>query len=1133
MQKLIIHHVEKTDPPQFEVHRLSEDGVARNPSADLPPPTGPGNALMGELAWYLEHFLDYPFPPQTERAARAEDALKAWGIAAFTALFDNRQAGGWYEPAVAGGLKNLHLQISSDDPRILAWPWEALHDPQRGPVALGCHLERRLSRVPDACPLSEKLPKDRVNILLVVARPFEADVSYRSIARPLVELIEANRLPAEVTVLRPPTFARLREHLGERPDYYHIVHFDGHGAYGTAAALAGGDAHKFQGPQGHLVFETADGKPDLIDAERLSTLLREFRLPAVVLNACQSAAVDQRADSAFASVAASLIQAGVHSVVAMAYSIYVSAAQQFLPAFYRRLFQVGDLAQACCAGRQQMHQAPGRTCARGKFPLQDWLIPVVYQQQPMDFSFAAKAAKKRVKAKGRPEAEAPAIQLPEEAEDRPNPYGLIGRDGAILEMERAMRRPPAGILLHGLGGIGKTTLAAGFLRWLKQTGGLGCGVFWFRFDTIHNAEHVLNALGMPVFGPNFNTAPTEQKVELLTRTFHEHPFVIVWDNFESAAGIEPAGIPAMLKAEDRTLLQRLLEGLYGGATKVLITSRSEEAWLGTTNRYKLNLRGLQGEERWEFCGAILKDLGREANQADPELADLMNVLDGHPLLMRAVLPRIEGQSAASIRQAVQDNLAALGTEGDEVLRKVIATLMFVEKSIPANLRPLLVPLALHERFVQVNLLELMAKEAAPGLTRPMIDQLMGMLGVAGLVRELGQGIYELHPALTGFLRSGQKDDPSREVWVLAFVGVMARVADACAPRPLHKQRGVFHFHGVNFHGALRGAERLGMAAETSALLQSLGAFAQHTWNLGAAEEYYKLLAEVDSKRGDAGGEAGAYHQLGMIAEERRDLDQAEKWYLKSLEIKERFGDEGGAAITYHQLSLLAGKRRVFDKAEKWCLKSLEIKERLGNEDGATSSYHQLGMIAQDRRDLDQAEKWYLKALEINERIGNEANAAGSYFQLGRIAETRGDIDQAERWSLKSLEIEERLGDEAHAAITYHQLGILAEERGAFDQAEKWYLKSLEIKERLGNEYGAANTYHQLGIIAQVRRDFDQAEKWYLKSLEIKERLGEEYGAASTYHQLGTVAQERRDFDHAEKSYLKSLEIQDRLGNKHG
>jgi hypothetical protein len=45
-------------------------------------------------------------------------------------------------------------------------------------------MERRLSEIIDAPPVSLDLPNDRVNILLVVARPYgNEDVRYRSIAR--------------------------------------------------------------------------------------------------------------------------------------------------------------------------------------------------------------------------------------------------------------------------------------------------------------------------------------------------------------------------------------------------------------------------------------------------------------------------------------------------------------------------------------------------------------------------------------------------------------------------------------------------------------------------------------------------------------------------------------------------------------------------------------------------------------------------------------------------------------------------------------------------------------------------------------------------------------------------------------
>ena len=327
---LIIEHVAESNPPAFRVVRCDPPQI----SPDVVPITAPeqfgadqlpGTDLRRELRWYLERFLDYPFPPNTDRADRVTQVLEAWGTHAFSALFLAGKARDWYHDAVRDGTEHLQLRIIANEPTVLAWPWEALYDPERGYLAHKCHIERQLNNVADPPPLPENLPRDRLNILLVTARPFEGDVEYRSISRALVEQIDAHHLAACVTVLRPPTFDALREELGHRAGYYHILHFDGHGGYGIIAdnaAQAGtlADAvnpHAFQGPQGCLVFETADGKPDPIPAETLSATLHEFRIPMVVLNACQSATIDENAESAFASVAASLVRAGIRSVVAI------------------------------------------------------------------------------------------------------------------------------------------------------------------------------------------------------------------------------------------------------------------------------------------------------------------------------------------------------------------------------------------------------------------------------------------------------------------------------------------------------------------------------------------------------------------------------------------------------------------------------------------------------------------------------------------------------------------------------------------------------------------------------------------------------------------------------------------------
>ena len=237
MNTLLIRHVESGDPPKFQA--ICPQDARSTETVAIPSPVGfpvegrPNSDLMRELRWYLEAFLDYPFPPETEHAERVRDALRQWGEEAFNALFGDRRGGEIFNDATREGYESLHLLISSDDPQVLGWPWEALHDPQAGQLAQTCQIERRLNTVRKPDKVGQRWPEDQVNILLVTARPYEGDVRYRSISRPLVELIDKQDLPAQVTVLRPPTFDNLREHLRERPNHYHIVHFDGHGAYGA------------------------------------------------------------------------------------------------------------------------------------------------------------------------------------------------------------------------------------------------------------------------------------------------------------------------------------------------------------------------------------------------------------------------------------------------------------------------------------------------------------------------------------------------------------------------------------------------------------------------------------------------------------------------------------------------------------------------------------------------------------------------------------------------------------------------------------------------------------------------------------------------------------------------------------
>lgn len=104
----------------FSLRNVGRDKTLE--SVEVPSPysfrvEGAGDgSLMLQLRWYLETFLEYPFPPRTHQAEAVQKALQDWGKAVFGALFDNRDAGKWMSEWA------LNIKISSDDPEVLSCP---------------------------------------------------------------------------------------------------------------------------------------------------------------------------------------------------------------------------------------------------------------------------------------------------------------------------------------------------------------------------------------------------------------------------------------------------------------------------------------------------------------------------------------------------------------------------------------------------------------------------------------------------------------------------------------------------------------------------------------------------------------------------------------------------------------------------------------------------------------------------------------------------------------------------------------------------------------------------------------------------------------------------------------------------
>lgn len=92
---------------------------------------------------------------------------------------------------------------------------------------------------------------------MVISRPAgEEDVLFQSVARPLMEVFREHRDRIQIDVLRPPTYEQLQKVLSDNPNFYHILHFDGHGTFPPSRSIDYLSFLSKQGSQGQLVFKT-------------------------------------------------------------------------------------------------------------------------------------------------------------------------------------------------------------------------------------------------------------------------------------------------------------------------------------------------------------------------------------------------------------------------------------------------------------------------------------------------------------------------------------------------------------------------------------------------------------------------------------------------------------------------------------------------------------------------------------------------------------------------------------------------------------------------------------------------------------------------------------------------------------
>ena len=1051
-----------------------------------------------ELEWYFEKHLRFPFT-QTVRAKDAATSLTTYGETLFKQVFqENPDVYAEYKALLKIGLNDVRIEIASRSPKFHALHWEAVKDPQiQKPIALQAMILRQNLQPP---PLQVSVqPAPTINLLIVTSRPYGVrDVSYRTISRPLVEALRQTDLRVNIDILRPGTYKTLENHLRDitgkhGTGYYHVIHFDLHGSllsYDTWQQLlqyeekeqeshshtyqkyyALKDIEPYDGEKAFLFFEgEQDNTVTPVEASALAHMLRDHHIPVAILNACQSG--KQVGDSE-TSLGSSLMQAGVQLVLAMGYSVTVSAAVLLMKTLYRYLFDGNDLTLAIRHARNELYNDKRRQAYYAQLiDLEDWLLPVVYQNRPVQLVLRELTLDEN-KAYYEHKAELENSVPPEPT------YGFIGRDLDILQIEKRLLTKRNVLLVRGMGGAGKTTLLRHLSAWWCTTGFVE-RVFYFGYDERPwNRQQIMIDIAQQLLDPvayvrDFQPLSLDAQQSKLASILRSHRHLLILDNLESITGTNLA-ILHTLDEKEQKALHGFLAALVGGRTLVLLGSRSGEDWLakGTFGDNIYNLPGLDQEAASTLADLILEQHNATKYRTDEDLRHLLKLLDGFPLALEVVLPNLARQTPKEVLSALQAGDVDLDTGNPEDRTKsILRCIDYSHSNLSPEAQNLLLCLA---PFTSVFWLD-------------MLDNYTEHLQQQSILSSLP---YERWQAV-----------------LQAAVNWGLLSPDADIPRFLRLQPTLSYF----LHNRLNQA---GQAESKSAIEK---AFCEHYCEVG--NSLNGLLTSKEPQE----------QQIGKLITQLEYENLVSAIHL-ALAAQESIAGLYGALMEYLDSTKNQPQAlKLFQAIEEQF--ALYPTEKLTGPLGVEYANVLFGIANQQLglKQYEQAETSYQKVLKHIDQLEsmneNRKNAlkANIYHQVGMVAQEQRKWEEAESYYQQALQIYVEYQDRYEQASTYHQVGMVAQEQRKWEEAESYYQQALQIYVEYQDRYSQARTYHQLGRVAQEQRKWEQAEGYYQQALQIKVEYQDRYEQASTYHQLGSVAQEQEQWVQARDYLLQALEI---------
>ncbi|ARI82139.1 hypothetical protein BH695_2860 [Microcystis aeruginosa PCC 7806SL] len=685
-----------------------------------------------------------------------------------------------------------------------------------------------------------------------------------------------------------------------------------------------------------------------------------------------------------------------------------------------------------------------------------------------------------------------------------------GRREELQELQTALGNDHLRLIeITAAGGYGKTALARKFTDQLTAD----WPVLWVNF----NQPYPLAQFGrwlLEELKQNYDEKWNDgQLIDAISKGLTAKPCLLVLNNLETV-------LTAPVNLVYQQFLQKWLN--TESSSKLLVTSREQLKFPVNLQDYYYSwpLKGLKEADAMRY---VTEDHGLTGS--DEELAQFVDKMGGHPLLMELVCSLMKDKFGKGVSVTESQNLGLnlFDVEGyhrdtETCVREVItASLARLSKEFRESLTRLSV---LRENFDD---------RLAQGLIPAITEEDLRYLARLSLLQEfppeynVKRRQFQFLPLISMVVQDQANPEILRSAHQLALDYYLAHlpVPPWESLEDLKEYLEAFHHAGAlgewqlayNILNEERGGE--GKNKSVDSFLDLQGFYRKQ------AELYEEIIA---GNQREQVCYRNSLNRLGLCYDSLGQYEKAIAYHQQCHDISKEIGYQQGVAISLCGLGNCYDNLGQYEKEIALYQQYHDISEEIGYRRGVANSLCGLGNCYDNLGQYEKAIALYQQYHDISEEIGYRRGVAISLCGLGNCYDNLGQYEKAIAHYQQYHDISEEIGYRQGVANSLCGLGNCYKSLGQYEKAIAHHQQHHDISEEIGDRQGGAISLGNLGNCYDDLGQYEKAIAHHQQHYDISKEIGFRQGVAISLHNIGEALRKLENYSEAESKIQESLVI---------